>query len=383
MPSDRVYLDWNATAPLRPEAREAMIAAMDAIGNPSSVHAEGRAAKSILEKAREQVATLMGCDTGDIVFTSSATEAAAMAFGELSGSIGSGIEHDAVWAHLSYNDVAPNFTLDVDQNGVLTGTISGPDVSHGSVFNTMWDDLVALQAANSETGVLQGTLPIAQEIWATQRGAHILVDAVQAIGKTPWSVDKSGADFAMASAHKIGGPKGVGALFVKSGVEPRKVLKGGGQEKGRRSGTENIIGIAGFGGAADGAARDIANGVWAEVEILRNQMEDAIAAASPETTFIGKTAPRLPNTSCMMTPGWKGETQVMQMDLAGFAISAGSACSSGKVRESRVLRAMGFDDVESRSAIRVSIGPTTTRDDVMGFVDAWVTAHERFKKRAA
>ncbi|MEO0343452.1 MAG: cysteine desulfurase family protein [Pseudomonadota bacterium] len=379
----RVYLDWNATAPLRLEARDAMIDAMDAIGNPSSVHAEGRLAKSILEKAREQVATLMGCDSGDIVFTGSATEAAAMAFGELSGSLGSGIEHDAVWEHLCHEEMAPKFTLDVDQNGVLTGTISGPEVARGSIFNTMWDDLVALQAANSETGVLQGTLPIAQEIWAAQRGARILVDAVQAIGKTSWSVDKSGADFAMASAHKIGGPKGVGALFVKSGVEPRRLLKGGGQEKGRRAGTENIVAIAGFGGAADAAARDISNGVWIDVEILRNQMEDAIAAVSPETTFVGKNSPRLPNTSCMMTPGWKGETQVMQMDLAGFAISAGSACSSGKVRESRVLRTMGLDDIESRSAIRVSIGPTTTRDDVMGFVDAWATAHERFKKRAA
>lgn len=376
--SARIYLDYNATAPLRPEAREAMIAAMDVVGNPSSVHAEGREAKGLVERARGQVAELMGCDRNDLVFTSGATEAAAMAFPEMSGSLMAGIEHDAVMAAGSWEDAVREFRLDVGPDGRLLGTING-----ASVFDGMWDDVVAMQTANSETGVMQNTLALAQEIWATKRGALIVVDAVQAWGKTPLGVDRTGGDFVLCSGHKFGSPKGIGALYVKPGVETRPVLKGGGQEMGRRSGTENIIGIAGFGAAAEAAARDLANGVWDRVAELRKILEKAIETEAPDTILMGRGAERLPNTSCFATPGWKGETQVMAMDLAGFAISAGSACSSGKVRASKVLQAMGYDDATASSAVRVSLGPETTQEHVLRFADAWTKAHKRFQAKAA
>ena len=345
----RTYLDWNATAPLRSEAREAMITAMDVIGNPSSVHAEGRAAKSIVEKARRQIASAFGAEASDIVFTSGATEAAALAMSHENWSCAD-IEHDCVRA---WSDEV----LAADNEGTVAITDPGKS---------------SLQAANSETGILQ-TVP----------SGLALSDAVQAAGKVPYAFEWSGATRALLSAHKFGGPKGVGALIVRKGTDVPASIKGGGQEQGRRSGTENIVGIAGFGAAAEAAVNDLNTGVWTKVEKLRDQMEEAIVAASPGTICVGKKTNRLPNTSCLITPGWKGETQVMQMDLAGYAISAGSACSSGKVKESAVLRAMGFDPEAARSAIRVSLGPTTTEDDAMGFVNAWVAAHSRFEKRAA
>lgn len=377
---ERVYLDWNATAPLRPEAREAMLAAMEVVGNPSSVHAEGRAAKGLVEKARGQVAALVGCAAKDVIFTSGATEAAALAIPELATVSSAGIEHDAVLSWVqggSVEAVDLRHMLDVDQDGVLIGT-AGVGQSFG---NAIWDDVVALQAANSETGVLQSTLPMAQKLWALQREILILVDAVQALGKTRFSFETSGADFILSSAHKLGGPKGVGALIVKSGLDVAAKIKGGGQEMGRRSGTENVIGIAGFGAAAEAAARDLAHGAWDRVEKLRNILEKTLAESEKDIIFVGKDAPRLPNTSCFAYPGWKGETQVMQMDLAGFAISAGSACSSGKVKSSRVLRAMGYDEVTAASAIRVSLGPTTTEDEVLRFANAWLAQLEKHKAR--
>lgn len=357
----RVYLDWNATAPLRPEARAAMIAAMDLVGNPSSVHAEGRAAKGIVEKARSQVADFVGCRPQDVIFTSGATEAAALA---CSGRalVCANVEHDAVMAHQAAS-------LDVAGNGEI------------QPFDTVPGDLLAVQGANSETGVLQDNFRWAQVGWAS--GAMMLVDAVQLVGRVRCSLSDLGADFVMLSAHKFGGPKGVGALCLKLGVDAQAVIPGGGQEMGRRSGTENVIGIAGFGAAAEAAARDLEAGVWDRVEKLRNVLESALEAASKETIFVGKDAPRLPNTSCFATPGWKGETQVMQMDLAGFAISAGSACSSGKVRASRVLRAMGYDEVTASSAIRVSLGPETTEDEIARFCEAWTAKYQRHRARAA
>ena len=345
----RTYLDWNATAPLRPEAREAMIAAMDSVGNPSSVHAEGRAATAIKERARAQIAKAFGAEASDIIFTSGATEAAALAMaGERWA--GAEIEHDCV-------DVWTDTKLPVSPTGLVT--ISNAQTS-------------VLQAANSETGILQ-TLP----------EGIALCDAVQVAGKRPFAFEWSGAQRAMISAHKFGGPKGIGALIVQKGTEVTALLKGGGQEHGRRSGTEDLLGIAGFGAAAEAAMHELETDTWRRVERLRDQLEDAIVAASPDTICVGKDDDRLPNTGCLVSPGWKGETQVMQMDLAGYAISAGSACSSGKVRDSRVLRAMGYGEIDSRSAIRVSLGPTTTEDEIMGFVDAWSAAYERHKKRAA
>ncbi|MCT4369913.1 aminotransferase class V-fold PLP-dependent enzyme [Yangia mangrovi] len=339
----RAYLDWNATAPLRSEAKDAMIAAMHLVGNPSSVHAEGRAAKGLMEKARAQVASALGADGADVVFVSGATEAAALACAGR-GLRGADIEHDAMAAWL---------TCDLAVDGQGRVTVNDPAVT-------------ALQAANSETGVVQ-ELP---------QGLAV-VDATQVFGKLPFAFNWSGAQMAIVSAHKLGGPKGIGALVMKRGTDLPPQMKGGGQEMGRRAGTENLIGIAGFGAAAEAAARDLADDVWTGIEKLRTILENAIAAAAPETIFVGNGAPRLPNTSCFALPGWKGETQVMQMDLAGFAISAGSACSSGKVRASRVLRAMGFDDDVAGCAIRVSLGPTTREEDVLRFAEAWARQYRK------
>ena len=339
----RAYLDWNATAPLRSEAKDAMIAAMDLVGNPSSVHAEGRAAKGLMEKARAQVASALGADGADVVFVSGATEAAALACAGR-GLQGADIEHDAMAAWL---------TCDLPVDGQGRVTVRDPART-------------ALQAANSETGVVQD-LP---------QGLAV-IDATQVFGKLPFAFNWTGAQMAIVSAHKLGGPKGVGALVMKRGTDLPPQMKGGGQEMGRRAGTENLIGIAGFGAAAEAATRDLADDVWTGIEKLRTILENAIAAAAPETIFVGNGAPRLPNTSCFALPGWKGETQVMQMDLAGFAISAGSACSSGKVRASRVLRAMGFDDDVAGCAIRVSLGPTTREEDVLRFAEAWARQYRK------
>ena len=344
----RIYLDWNATAPLRPEARAAMIAAMEA-ANPSSVHAEGRAARAIVERARAQVARALGAEAADIVFTSGATEAAALA---LAGRDlrSAGVEHDAVLAWTRVD-------LPVARDGRVTVT----DPARAT-----------LQLANSETGILQD-LP---------RGLAV-ADLTQGFGKIPFGFDAFGIDIGLISAHKIGGPKGVGALVLRRGFDLAAQIRGGGQEMGRRSGTENVPGIAGFGAAAEAAAADLAAGVWEKVAWIRDILDTGMASEAKETIFVGKESPRLPNTTCLLTPGWKGETQVMQMDLAGFAVSAGSACSSGKVRSSRVLAALGFEPNEAASAIRVSIGPETTIEAVERFVAAWSAAHKRFRRRAA
>ena len=345
----RVYLDWNATAPLRPEAKAAMIAAMEMVGNPSSVHAEGRAAKALLERSRAKIAAALGADGADIVFTSGATEAASLACAGR-GLVCAAVEHDAVAA---WCDVS----LPVDRQGRVT--VADPALS-------------ALQLANSETGILQD-LP---------QGLAVS-DLTQAFGKVPLAFNWLGCDMGLVSAHKLGGPKGIGALVVRQGIDVPAQLKGGGQEMGRRAGTENLIGIAGFAAAAEAAARDLANGVWDEVAELRNILESELSAATKETISVGNGSPRLPNTLCLIAPGWKGETQVMAMDLAGFAVSAGSACSSGKVRASRVLTAMGFSEALAGQAIRVSIGPGVTKEDVLRFAQAWTTAYAKARARAA
>ncbi|NGM47640.1 aminotransferase class V-fold PLP-dependent enzyme [Rhodobacter sp. SGA-6-6] len=347
--SERLYLDWNATAPLRPEARAAMAAAMDVVGNPSSVHAEGRAAKALLEKARGQVAAALGAEGADVVFTSGATEAAALACAGR-GLECAAVEHEAVAAWCDP-------MLEADPAGAVAVAIPGR---------------TALQLANSETGVVQD-LP---------QGLAVS-DLTQGFGKLPLAFNWLGCDMGLVSAHKLGGPKGIGALVLRQGLDVAAQLRGGGQEMGRRAGTENLIGIAGFAAAAEAAARDLANGVWDEVSQIRNILESALSAQAKGTISVGKGARRLPNTLCLIAPGWRGETQVMAMDLAGFAVSAGSACSSGKVRASKVLRAMGFDEAQAAQAIRISIGPGVTEEDVLRFADAWSKAYGRALSRAA
>ncbi|MEI6800171.1 MAG: aminotransferase class V-fold PLP-dependent enzyme [Pseudomonadota bacterium] len=347
--ADRAYLDWNATTPLRAEARAAMLAAMDVAGNPSSVHGEGRAAKALIERARAQVAAALGAEGAEIVFTSGATEAAAMACAGR-GLHCAGVEHDAVAAWCA-SDLASDHA----------GRVDVPDPARSAV-----------QLANSETGILQD-LP----------DGLAVSDLTQAFGKVPLAFNWLGCQMGLVSAHKLGGPKGIGALVLRRGVDFDPVLKGGGQEMGRRAGTENLIGIAGFGAAAQAAARDLADGVWERVGELRNTLNQALSSQGFNTISVGNSAARLPNTLCLIAPHWKGETQVMVMDLAGFAISAGSACSSGRVRASKTLRAMGYDETLAGQAIRISLGPTNTEDEVLRFAEAWGKDYKRILARIA
>ncbi|MEM9901621.1 MAG: aminotransferase class V-fold PLP-dependent enzyme, partial [Pseudomonadota bacterium] len=299
--------------------------------------------------ARGQVAAALGAEGADIVFTSGATEAAALA---LAGRdlYGSGIEHDAVkaWARAA---------LAVDAQGRVTV----PEPRRAT-----------LQLANSETGVIQ-SLP---------EGLAVS-DLTQGFGKIPFAFDGLGIEMGFVSAHKIGGPKGVGALVLRRGTELAAQIRGGGQEMGRRSGTENIVGIAGFGAAAEAAAQDLAGGVWERVAGLRSILEISLDPSENHIILIGQDADRLPNTTCAAVSGWKGETQVMQLDLAGFAISAGSACSSGKARPSGVLEAMGHGPEAAAGAVRISLGPTTTEDDVLRFAETWRARLAKYRARAA
>ncbi|MEM9757444.1 MAG: aminotransferase class V-fold PLP-dependent enzyme [Pseudomonadota bacterium] len=345
----RIYLDHNATMPLRAEARAAMVAAMDVAGNPSSVHAEGRAARALIERSRASLAASLGTNEGEIVFVSGATEAAALLLAGR-GLSGAGIEHDAVRSWISE-------TLPVDGDGQVRVAEPGR---------------ATLQLANSETGALQ-TLP---------RGLAVS-DWTQAFGKVAVNFDASGIDAAFVSAHKLGGPKGVGAVVMRPGLDLAAQIRGGGQEMGRRAGTENVVGIAGFAAAAAAAVAEVADGLWDRVAELRNILENSLELRAELTNFVARTNRRLPNTTCLVTPGWRGETQVMQMDLAGFAVSAGSACASGKVSASTVLRAMGQTEAAAGAAIRVSLGPQTTRAEVDAFVKAWTDAQNRFRARAA
>jgi cysteine desulfurase len=337
----RVYLDHNATTPVNSAARAAMIAAMDVVGNPSSVHAEGRAAKRLLEQSRADLSECLGAAGADIVFTSGATEAAALAMAgrDLKGS---GLEHAAVAAWIDPSLV------------VIDGKVQVPDPAQSTV-----------QLANSETGLVQSVDGVA------------VTDITQGFGRVPFAFDWSGVGAAILSAHKFGGPKGVGALVVPIGTDIPAQIKGGGQEMGRRSGTENLILIAGFAAAAKAAQKDLTDGCWEQVAEFRNILEKAIEDAVPDTTFVGQDGTRLPNTSCFLSPGWKGETQVMAMDLAGFAVSAGSACSSGKVKIDGVLPALGYTDELASCALRVSLGIDTTKDEILRFADAWTQKKRR------
>jgi cysteine desulfurase len=348
----RAYLDYNATAPLRPEARAATLAALESCGNPSSIHAEGRAARALIEEARRQVAALCRANARDVVFTSGGTETAALALapsGGLARLIVSAGEHPCVLAghRFAQAEIAPLGADGRVDLPALKRLLDGPPA------------LVALQAANNETGVIQ---PVAEAAaLAHARGGRLVCDAAQAAGRVP--LDAFGdADALILSAHKFGGPKGAGALvLLREGFAPAPLLRGGGQERGRRAGTENVAALAGFGAAATAALEE------ARLAALR----DACEAALPgDAVIFGAAASRLPNTLAFAIPGLPAATLLMRLDLDGVAVSSGSACSSGKVSPSHVLAAMGVAPALAAGAIRVSLGWGSSCADVEAFAAA-------------
>jgi cysteine desulfurase len=374
--SGRTYLDWNATAPLRPEARAAVVAALDELGNPSSVHGEGRAARRLVELARQQVAALVGAEPRDVVFTSGATEANVLALtpafepsaahpGRCKRLLVSAIEHSSVRS-------GGRFPLDlVEQISVTAdGIIDLSALARRLAAIAETPPLVSVMTANNETGVIQPIPEVAAMVH--EAGGLLHVDAVQVAGRIKFDINEMRADLLSISAHKLGGPMGVGALVQRAGapavVEPH--TKGGGQERGARAGTENVAGIAGFGAAA-AAARETMAADRPRTRALRDRLEAGLKRG-PVVIF-GEGAERLPNTSLFAMPGLKAEIALIKLDLAGFAVSSGSACSSGKVAASHVLAAMGVAPELASGAIRVSIGPTNTENEIDSFLEAWRT----------
>src|SRR5262245_9833509 len=371
MTGRRAYLDWNATAPLRPEARGAMLVALDAVGNPSSPHTEGRRARAIVEDAREEVAALVGAKPAEVVFTSGGTEAnnAVLAAGWQAICL-AGIEHDSVRVPARTSG-AQLLDLPVDANGVahVAAIEARPQAPSGA--------LLSLQLANNETGVLQ---PVAQAATlAKASGLAVHTDAVQAVGRVGVEFAALGVDFLTVSSHKLGGPKGVGALVIRDGAALPPLIAGGGQERRRRAGTENVPAIAGFGAAARAAVRDLAE--MDRVRALRDRLEAGVRAITPSAVLMAAEAERLPNTTSVALPGASAETLVIALDLAGVAVSAGAACSSGKVGASHVLEAMGLDPALTRAAVRVSLGWGSTERDVAVFIDAWSHVAARRRQR--
>ena len=359
-----VYLDHNATAPVRPEAVEAVARTLSLVGNPSSVHGYGRAARRLVEEARERIAALAGAQPEDVVFTGGGSEANNLALGGCGRRriLVSAVEHDSI-----LNVDATLETVPVDGDGVID-----LDALDTLFAREGTPALVSVMLANNETGTIQPVVGVVEV--ARRHNALVHCDAVQAAGKMALSFSDLGVDMLTLSAHKMGGPQGIGALIVGAGVALKAQILGGGQERGRRAGTESVPLIAGFGAAA------LAVGGPEEgqrLARLRDKLEAGLAGLTPAPLIFGQGAPRLPNTSCIAMPGVASETQVMALDLAGVAVSAGSACSSGKVRPSHVLRAMGLGEAEAGSAIRVSLGWTSTDADVERFVAAWAEIDER------
>jgi cysteine desulfurase len=368
--ANRVYLDWNATAPLRREALEAMQAAWELAGNPSSVHTEGRQARRLVEEARERVAAAVGALPRNVVFTSGGTEANALALTpgikRASGLpvqrlIVTAIEHPSVLAGGRFPPLA------VSTTGVTRSGLVDLDRLHTMLENGP-PALVSVMLANNETGAIQPVAEAAEMVHAA--GGLLHVDAIQAFGKIPFNISTIYADLVTLSAHKIGGPKGIGALVLADGLSgPEPLLRGGGQERGHRAGTENVAGIAGF-GAAVTAARSAPQADAARLERLRNRLESGLRQ-TPGMLVFAEEVPRLPNTTLFTVPGLKAETAVIGLDLAGIAVSSGSACSSGKVQPSHVLQAMGAGSALARGAVRLSLGWSTSEDDIDRCLEAW------------
>ncbi len=386
----RCYFDHNASSPLRPEARGAALCAFDLTGNASSVHAEGRAARTVIEDAREQVARLVGADAAQVIFTSGGTESNVMALSPewLSKLPGyaplkarlftSAIEHPSVHQGGSFEPgritrlpVTVDGLVDVEAARALIESADAPF-------------LVSVMSANNETGALQPVAALSEIVHAA--GGVLHCDAVQSVGRVPVDVNALGADLVSVSAHKFGGPKGAGALIVVRDAlhNPSPLMHGGGQERGRRAGTENVPAIAGFGAAAEAVRCEFGSGEGiAAVQRLRERLERGLKRIAPDAWIAAERAPRLPNTTCAAVPGLHGETLVIAMDLEGIAVSAGSACSSGKVERSHVLHAMGMDNETASGAIRISLGWNSSDAEIDRFLSAWQAIYERRKQHSA
>jgi cysteine desulfurase len=369
--ADRVYLDYNATAPPRPAVVEAVAEAMRLGGNASSVHGEGRAARALVEDARRSIAALVGAEPGQVVFTSGGTEANNQAL-RASGrrrTVVSAIEHDSV--RLALADAVPAPVtgageIDLEALDRLLAAADEPA-------------LVAVMLANNETGVIQPVAEVAAI--AHRHGALVHCDAIQAAGKVAVDIAALGADTYAFSAHKLAGPQGVGALVVRAPGAVGRLIHGGGQERGLRAGTENVAAIAGFGVAARLGAAGL--DAFAGLATMRDDLERRLRAIAPRLTIFGERAARLPNTTKLAMPGVAAETQVIAFDLAGIAVSAGSACSSGSVEPPYVLTAMGVPDAVALTAVRVSLGWGTVAADIDRFVAAWSDLYRRAGRAAA
>ncbi|NRP74217.1 Cysteine desulfurase IscS [Ensifer psoraleae] len=388
MSGPRIYMDWNATAPLLAEAREAFLSAVDRIGNPSSVHGEGRALRALVESARRDVAALCGAQAASVTFTSGATEAANMVLTpdfrmgrtplRIAKLYASAIEHPAVreGGRFAREDVCevPVTAAGVIDCAALQALLASHDRQTGL-------PMVAVMLANNETGIVQPISQVAAIVRA--HGGLLVVDVVQAAGRLPLSIEALGADFLIVSSHKIGGPKGAGALVARGEVMmPSALIRGGGQEKGHRSGTENAPALVGFGAAARAAANNIEERMGA-IATLRDRLEAEMQSSAPDVVIHGRDVSRIGNTSFFTLPGLKAETGQIAFDLEGVALSAGSACSSGKVGQSHVLTAMGYDP--RQGALRISIGEATTEAEIerCATVFAKVAARRRSTGQAA
>ena len=368
--TEPAYLDWNATAKLRPEARAAVLTALEASGNPSSVHGAGRAARRLVEHAREQVAALVGVQSGDVVFTSGGTEANALALSPGLGDVllVSAIEHPSVRSGGRFGSVQEiaaraDGTVDLDDLKRRLAGAARP--------------LVSLMLANNETGIVQ---PVARAAEIVHEAVGLLhVDAVQGPGRIDCDFRALGADLMTLSGHKIGGPLGAGALIKRETLDIAPLIKGGGQERGARAGTENVPGIAGFGAAAQAVSRAKVEEA-ARMALLRERLEAGLQAVAPRAVIFGAGASRLPNTTLFSVPGMKAETAVIAFDLEGVAVSSGAACSSGKVAPSHVLAAMGVPEGLARGAIRLSLGYSTAQGEIDAFLKAWAKLAESLYK---
>jgi cysteine desulfurase len=366
----QAYLDWNATAKLRPQARAATVAGLEITGNPSSVHAAGRAARALVEEARERVAALVGAAPREVVFTSGGTEANMLALSPALGDVVliSAIEHASVRSGGRFPgaEEIPVTAAGVIDLAALERSLSGRS-----------RPLVSLMLANNETGVIQPVARAAAVVHAA--GGLMHVDAVQGPGRISCDFKALGADLMTISSHKIGGPQGAGALIKRAGIDLDALIKGGGQERGLRAGTENVAGIAGFGAAAEAANSGMANEA-ARMTALRDRLEAGIKAVAADAVIFGAGGDRLPNTTLFAVRGMKAETAVIAFDLEGVAVSSGAACSSGRVAASHVLAAMGVPSALARGAIRVSLGYSTSEDEVAAFLKAWAKLAEGLYK---